>query len=88
MEQYYSSPYYESSGLGSQVNLKEDDKIYDFLMEGIRSEQLKSINIHTLNALCFGTLASFVKHILYRKLEYSEASIKEVIDIVWTGIKK
>lgn len=88
MEQFYSSPYNDHSDVEKSKYLCHDNRIYDFLMEGVSSGQLKDKNVHILSSACFGGLLSFAKKVLYGKVEYKEQHLKEIIDIIWTGVKK
>ncbi|MCI0922572.1 TetR/AcrR family transcriptional regulator [Sphingobacterium rhinopitheci] len=87
MDQFYCSPYFELENCKNSDGPYEQNHIYGFLSEGIDKKKLKQVDANTLLSVYVGTAVSFSKSILYRKVEFNEKIIKELIQTIWDGVK-
>ncbi len=86
LEQYYSSPYSEHGGKNKRHSALSENNIHDFLVEGIKTNTLKNLDINILLTSYIGIAISTVKTVLYAKVNYTETQIGQLIQIVWDGV--
>ncbi len=87
MEQFYSSPYFELEDCNNRDGIYEQNHFLDFLQEGINNKHLREIDIYTLTSAFVGTSVSFSKSVLYRRVQFDEKNLQELINIIWQGSK-
>lgn len=88
MEQFYCSPFFELQNCQNKDGLYEQNHIVNFLQEGIEKKYLKEIDVHTLTSIYIGPAVLFSKSVLYRRVKFEEKKLKELIEIIWLGVKK
>lgn len=88
MDQFYCSPYFELHNCQNSDGPYEQNHLFGFLQEGIENNHLKQVDVHTLTSVYIGTAVNFSKSIIYRRKQFDEKNLKELIDIIWQGVKK
>lgn len=88
MDQFYCSPFFELQNCKNKDGLYEQNHIVNFLQEGIEKKYLKDVDVHSLTSIYVGPAVSFSKSVLFRHIEFEEKNLKELIDIIWLGVKK
>ena len=89
-EQFYNSPYNE------MIRAKEKTEegpyaqniFLEFVIRGIQQEYIKPLDKTIICAAYIGTAVSYAKNVVYGKMEFDELHLTDLIDIIWTGIKK
>lgn len=87
MDQFYCSPYFELQNCQNKDGLYEQNYISRFLQEGIEKKYLKEIDLHSLTSFFVGPAVTFSKSILFRRIKFEDKMLKDLIDIIWLGIK-
>ncbi len=86
LEQFYSSPYMENIKEKYRHSAISENNIHDFLVEGVKSKQLKDLDINILLTSYIGVATSTIRIILYAKVNYTETHYDQLIQIVWDGV--
>ncbi|MDQ1150614.1 AcrR family transcriptional regulator [Sphingobacterium zeae] len=84
-EQFFSSPYYEKNKAEIQEPLGGQNKVVDFLQEGIDRKILKQVDVHLLVASYIGVALSTVHSIKFKDLSFSEQNVETLVGIIWDG---
>ncbi|APU97608.1 MULTISPECIES: TetR/AcrR family transcriptional regulator [Sphingobacterium] len=84
-EQFFSSPYYEKNKAEIQEPVGGQNKVVDFLQEGIDRKILKQVDVHLLVASYIGVALSTVHSIKFKDLKFSEQNVEDLIGIIWDG---
>lgn len=84
-EQFFSSPYYEKNKAEIREPAGGQNKVLDFLQEGIDKKILKQVNVHILATSYIGVALATVHNIKFKDLAFSEQNIEELIGILWDG---
>ncbi|WP_293957636.1 MULTISPECIES: TetR/AcrR family transcriptional regulator [unclassified Sphingobacterium] len=84
-EQFFSSPYYEKNKAEIQEPLGGQNKVVDFLQEGIDRKILKQVDVHLLVASYIGVALSTVHSIKFKDLSFSEQNVDILVGIIWDG---
>lgn len=84
-EQFFSSPYYEKNKAEIQEPLGGQNKVVDFLQEGIDRKVLKQVDVHLLVASYIGVALSTVHSIKFKDLSFSEQNVETLVGIIWDG---
>lgn len=84
-EQFFSSPYYEKNKAEIQEPVGGQNKVLDFLQDGIDKKILKQVNVHLLVASYIGVALSTVHSIKFKDLQFSEQNMEELMEIIWDG---
>lgn len=87
MDQFYCSPYFELQNCNNNDGPYEQNHVLGFLQEGIHTKQLRQIDVHTITSAYIGAAVSFSKSIIYRKEQFDEQNLNELISIIWQGAK-
>lgn len=85
-EQFHSSPYYDVDRVEVKNQLLSENKIIQFIQEGIDRGELQNLDKLAVNCVYLGSAKSLVKGMKYNKFKSNE-SILNVINIVWAGVK-
>jgi len=86
LEQFYSSPYSEMITKQNEELHKDENRVLAFLMKGMELGILKKTEPHILSNVYIGSALSYSKTVLYGKVDYDEEQLKELTEIIWTGI--
>lgn len=84
-EQFFSSPYYEKNKAEIQEPLGGQNKVVDFLQDGIDRKILKQVDVHLLVASYIGVALSTVHSIKFKDLSFSEQNVDILVGIIWDG---
>jgi AcrR family transcriptional regulator len=84
-EQFFSSPSYEKNKAEIQEPVGGQNKVVDFLQEGIDRKILKQVDVHLLVASYIGVALSTVHSIKFKDLKFSEQNVEDLIGIIWDG---
>jgi AcrR family transcriptional regulator len=84
-EQFFSSPYYEKNKAEIQEPVGGQNKVVDFLQEGIDRKILKQVDVHLLVASYIGVALSTVHSIKFKDLKFSEQNVEDLMGIIWDG---
>jgi TetR/AcrR family transcriptional repressor of multidrug resistance operon len=86
LEQYVSSPFAKNyPDKDSKLFL---EKVITFFQYGIDNEYFKNIDSRLLGPTIKGTIVAAANFTLSEHSVYSEEDIKEVVKIIWDGIKR
>ena len=85
MEQFVNSPY--SSRNPIQENDRFQQTFKDVVRTGVETKVLKSIDYRILAALIHGSVVTTSKIHLCKKINLSEADIKQIAQVLWDGIR-
>lgn len=86
LEQFYSSPYVKEIFTDETVCFQ--DEISLFLKEGIHGGHVKQLDINIISAAFLGTVIATAKRSTSRYFKFNEEDLKNMVGIIWDGIKK
>jgi len=85
VEQFFSSPYvkdvYPEGCLGFQ------DEVSVFLKQGILEKHIKPLDINIISAAYIGTVSATAKRNIHGRFALTEEELKQMVAIIWNGIK-
>ena len=85
-EQFYSSPYYACTQKKSETYYSAD-KMYLFFEEGIQAGHIRKTSFYTFISTYIGTATSYVKMVAYGFNKMNAQDRKDLIEIIWNGVK-
>jgi len=88
MEQFYNSPFFDTDKGKTCDGPYEENKVIDFLLEGMDKNILKKLDVAVLSSAYIGVAVSFSKSVLYRKVKFNEKHLDNLVEIIWNGIKQ
>lgn len=87
MEQFYSSPYIQVV-YENLCSVQMQNEMSDFLQQGIDAGHIKALDINIIGAAFIGTAIATAKRHINGHYSFSDASMNEMVTIIWDGIKK
>lgn len=85
LEQSYHSPYVDV------IDLKKKQKtlnpLYDLIKEGIVNKKIRDTEVQLIISYLFGIVNEMVKKAYFSNKKITDAVIKEVYEMFWSGIK-
>ncbi len=88
MEQFHSSPFFEMAQSKTSDGPYEENKVIDFLLQGMEMGVLKKRDVCILSSAFIGVAVSFSKSALYGKIKFEEKQLDDLIEIIWNGVKQ
>lgn len=85
VEQFYASPYYAL--IQQKTTYYGADKTYLFFEEGIQNGTIREVSFYTWIATYIGTATSYVKLMNSGVCKMNTADRKDLIEIIWNGVK-
>ena len=86
MEQFYNSPFFEMAQDRTCEGPYEENKVIDFLLQGMDNAILKKLDVTVLSSAYIGVAVSFSKSVLYGKVQFDEKHLDDLIEIIWNGV--
>ncbi|SFC48849.1 DNA-binding transcriptional regulator, AcrR family [Parapedobacter composti] len=87
MEQFFSSPY-AAVVYGSGCNIQMKNEMSNFLEQGIGKNHIKPLDINILTAAFMGTVTAAAKRHINGHYAFNETAMREMVSIIWDGIKR
>jgi Transcriptional regulator len=87
MEQFFSSPY-AATVYNKSYNVQMQNEMSVFLQQGLDQEIIKPLDINVITSAFIGTANAVAKRHINGHHAFDEASMNEVVNIIWDGIKK
>jgi len=85
LEQSYHSPYVDV------IDLKKKQKtlnpLFDLIKEGIANKKIRDTEVQLIISYLFGIVNEMVKKAYFSNKKITDAVIKEVYEMFWSGIK-
>lgn len=88
LEQFYNSPYNETIRKIDSEESNEENGVLKFLLEGMELGVIKELDVRILTAAYIGAAVSYSKTIIFGRVEFDEHQIKDLVEIIWNGVKK
>lgn len=82
VEQFFSSPYVKAK---SSVCLQ--DELSKFLKQGVEENHIKKLDINIISSAFIGTVAASAKRHTNGRFTFQEEDMKNMVGIIWDGIK-
>ncbi|QEH42508.1 TetR/AcrR family transcriptional regulator [Chitinophaga sp. XS-30] len=85
-EQFYSSPFVRE--IFTDETMCFQDEVSLFLKEGINSGHIKQLDINIISAAFLGTVIATAKRSNNPMFRFNEEDLRNMVGIIWDGIKK
>ena len=82
VEQFFSSPYVKA-----KEGICFHDELSNFLKQGIEDNHIKQLDINIISAAFIGTVAATAKRHINGHFTFQEDDMKNMVGIIWDGIK-